>query len=270
MVHLRLCGVALVADALVAPRITRHHCWHAATSETETPGWKRATPNALTALRLGCVPIVFGALRCDAPRLACGCFAGASITDAFDGYLARRWRVESRLGAFLDPVADKLIVVTTMVLLAAAPPGPLEGVGVPAWALPAAALVIACRELLVSAVRVEGGWSGSGCSIVAGAGGLVGAPRQGSPNGSLHTSGQCSPTVTRRDVRNELGEWVTDEKSSLPAERKAVAFASSSEPCDAGAMALVRRNSALKEQELRGTRDLLNSETAFRPRPCCY
>ena len=57
----------------------------------------------------------------------------------------------------------------------------------PAWALPAAALVIACRELLVSAVRVEGGWSGSGCSIVAGAGGLVGAPRQGSPNGSLHT-----------------------------------------------------------------------------------
>ena len=93
----------------------------------------------------------------------------------------------TRFGAFLDPVADKLIVVTTMVLLAAAPPGPLEGVGVPAWALPAAALVIACRELLVSAVRVEGGWSGSGCSIVAGAGGLVGAPRQGSPNGSLHT-----------------------------------------------------------------------------------
>ena len=37
----------------------------------------------------------------------------------------------TRFGAFLDPVADKLIVVTTMVLLAAAPPGPLEGVGVP-------------------------------------------------------------------------------------------------------------------------------------------
>ena len=36
-------------------------------------------------------------------------------------------------------------------------------------------------------MRVEGGWSGSGCSIVAGAGGLVGAPRQGSTNGSLHT-----------------------------------------------------------------------------------
>ena len=81
----------------------------------------------------------------------------------------------------------------------------------------------------------------------------------------LFTPRASALTVTRRDVRNELGEWVTDEKSSLPAERKAVAFASSSEPCDAGAMALVRRNSALKERELRGTRDLLNAETAFRP-----
>ena len=145
MVHrLALCSVAvLVADALVAPRIRRHHCYRAATSETETPAqWQRATPNALTALRLGCVPIVFGALRCDAPRLACGCFAGASITDAFDGYLARRWRVESRLGAFLDPVADKLLVVTTLVALTASTPG---------VALPAALIV--AREVAVSALR---------------------------------------------------------------------------------------------------------------------
>ena len=96
----------------------------------------------MTALRLGCVPIVFGALRCDASRLACGCFAGASITDAFDGYLARRWRVESRLGAFLDPVADKLLVVTTLVALTASTPG---------VALPAA--VIVAREVAVSALR---------------------------------------------------------------------------------------------------------------------
>ena len=143
--RLSLCSIALlvlVADALVAPRITRHHCYRAVNSETETPGWKRATPNALTALRLGCVPIVFGALRCDAPRIACGCFAGASITDAFDGYLARRWRVESRLGAFLDPVADKLLVVTTLVALTASTPG---------VALPAA--VIVAREVAVSALR---------------------------------------------------------------------------------------------------------------------
>ena len=74
--------------------------------------------------------------------LACGCFAGASITDAFDGYLARRWRVESRLGAFLDPVADKLLVVTTLVALTASTPG---------VALPAA--VIVAREVAVSALR---------------------------------------------------------------------------------------------------------------------
>ena len=134
----------LVAEALVAPRITRrHHCYRPAAGNTEAPTqWQRATPNALTALRLGCVPIVFGALRCDAPRLACGCFAGASITDAFDGYLARRWRVESRLGAFLDPVADKLLVVTTLVALTASTPG---------VALPAA--VIVAREVSVSALR---------------------------------------------------------------------------------------------------------------------
>ena len=149
MVHPRqsLCSIALlllVAEALVAPRITkRHHCYRAVAGTTDAPTqWQRATPNALTALRLGCVPVVFGALRCDAPRLACGCFAGASITDAFDGYLARRWRVESRLGAFLDPVADKLLVVTTLVALTASTPG---------VALPAA--VIVAREVAVSALR---------------------------------------------------------------------------------------------------------------------
>jgi phosphatidylglycerophosphate synthase len=146
-------------------------------------------PTVLTLMRVAAVPALAWAYFQGgvAAAAAFWCFAGAAITDFMDGYLARSLGQATRFGAFLDPVADKLIVVTTMVLLAAAPPGPLEGVGVPAWALPAAALVIACRELLVSAVRVEGGWSGSGCSIVAGAGGLVGAPRQGSPNGSLHT-----------------------------------------------------------------------------------
>ena len=146
-------------------------------------------PTVLTLMRVAAVPALAWAFFQGgvAAAAAFWCFAGAAITDFMDGYLARSLGQATRFGAFLDPVADKLIVVTTMVLLAAAPPGPLEGVGVPAWALPAAALVIACRELLVSAVRVEGGWSGSGCSIVAGAGGLVGALRQGSTNGSLHT-----------------------------------------------------------------------------------
>lgn len=141
----RCCSIVLLADALVAPRAPRSriNCYRAATRGTETPArWQRAVPNALTALRLGCVPVVFGALRGDAPRLACGVFAGASITDFLDGYLARRWSVESRVGAFLDPVADKLLVVTTLVALTATTPG---------VALPAAFIV--AREIAVSALR---------------------------------------------------------------------------------------------------------------------
>ena len=112
-------------------------------------------PTVLTLMRVAAVPALAWAFFQGgvAAAAAFWCFAGAAITDFMDGYLARSLGQATRFGAFLDPVADKLIVVTTMVLLAAAPPGPLEGVGVPAWALPAAALVIACRELLVSAVR---------------------------------------------------------------------------------------------------------------------
>lgn len=143
-----LCTVLLVADALIAPaapRLRSHHCYLAATADitASTPAkLQRILPNALTALRLGCVPVVFGALRGGAPRLACGVFAGASITDFLDGYLARRWSVESRVGAFLDPVADKLLVVTTLVALTATTPG---------VALPAAFIV--AREIAVSALR---------------------------------------------------------------------------------------------------------------------
>ena len=111
-------------------------------------------PTVLTLIRVAAVPALAWAYFQGgvAAAAAFWCFAGAAITDF--SYLAiRSLGQATRFGAFLDPVADKLIVVTTMVLLAAAPPGPLEGVGVPAWALPAAALVIACRELLVSAVR---------------------------------------------------------------------------------------------------------------------
>ena len=112
-------------------------------------------PTALTLARVAAVPALAWAYFQGgvAAAAAFWCFAGAAITDFLDGYLARSLGQATRFGAFLDPVADKLMVVTTIVLLAAAQPGPLAGVGVPAWALPAAALVIACRELLVSAVR---------------------------------------------------------------------------------------------------------------------
>jgi len=74
--------------------------------------------------------------------LACVLFTVAAITDAFDGYFARRYAMTSRLGAFLDPVADKLMVCAALIVL-------LELGRVNALV----ALVIIGREITVSALR---------------------------------------------------------------------------------------------------------------------
>lgn len=70
-------------------------------------------------------------------------FAGASITDWLDGYLARRWDITSAFGAFLDPVADKLMVSTALILL--------SGTWGAVVAIPSA--IILAREIAVSALR---------------------------------------------------------------------------------------------------------------------
>jgi len=76
--------------------------------------------------------------------MAAAIFAIASLTDWLDGYLARRLNQTSAFGAFLDPVADKLLVVMTLVLLTANFPTP--------WFVLPVALIIA-REVFVSALR---------------------------------------------------------------------------------------------------------------------
>ena len=105
-------------------------------------------PNLLTYGRILAVP---GVVACfyfegDAPRwVALGIFAAAAISDFFDGYLARIWKLQSRIGRMLDPIADKLLVVTCLIMLASA-----QTIGL--WSLPAA-IVILCREILVSGLR---------------------------------------------------------------------------------------------------------------------
>ncbi|MFZ9060018.1 MAG: CDP-alcohol phosphatidyltransferase family protein, partial [Steroidobacteraceae bacterium] len=82
-------------------------------------------PNLLTGLRILCIPIVviLFYLPYAWSDMACGLmFALAGITDSFDGYLARRLGQVSPLGAFLDPVADKLIVAVALVLLVSRDP----------------------------------------------------------------------------------------------------------------------------------------------------
>jgi CDP-diacylglycerol--glycerol-3-phosphate 3-phosphatidyltransferase/cardiolipin synthase len=104
------------------------------------------TPNILTLLRIILIPVLVGVfyLPWGANILATVVFALAAITDWFDGYLARRWNQTSALGAFLDPVADKLVVAIALVLL-------VEENSTPWMAIPAA--VIIGREITISALR---------------------------------------------------------------------------------------------------------------------
>jgi CDP-diacylglycerol--glycerol-3-phosphate 3-phosphatidyltransferase/cardiolipin synthase len=104
-------------------------------------------PNLLTALRIALIPaiIVTFYLPYNWSDMACGVlFAVAGITDSIDGYLARRLGQVSRLGAFLDPVADKLIVATALVLIVSKDP---------VWYVTLTAAVIIGREIAISALR---------------------------------------------------------------------------------------------------------------------
>ncbi len=104
-------------------------------------------PNILTLLRILLLPVLVGVFYLGgiwANELATLVFGLAAITDWFDGYLARRWNQTSAFGAFLDPVADKLIVAVALVLVVQAHPS--------AW-MTIPAMVIIGREITISALR---------------------------------------------------------------------------------------------------------------------
>jgi CDP-diacylglycerol---glycerol-3-phosphate 3-phosphatidyltransferase len=112
-------------------------------------------PNILTWLRIIAVPVVpvlFYLPYHWADPAAGLLFAAASITDSLDGYFARRMGLTSRLGAFLDPVADKLIVAVALVLLASKEPPDHIGMQL-RWVIVMSACVIIGREIAVSALR---------------------------------------------------------------------------------------------------------------------
>jgi cardiolipin synthase len=114
-----------------------------------------ALPNLLTYGRIVAVPLVAicfyleGKLQSSdfARWSALAIFIAASITDFFDGYLARAWSQTSTIGRMLDPIADKLLVATCLLLLAADTDRTIAG-----WSL-WAAIIILCREILVSGLR---------------------------------------------------------------------------------------------------------------------
>ncbi|MDE1994202.1 MAG: CDP-diacylglycerol--glycerol-3-phosphate 3-phosphatidyltransferase [Rhizobiaceae bacterium] len=110
-------------------------------------------PNLLTYGRILCVPLIVlcffieGKLDSSdfARWVALWIFVIASITDFLDGYLARIWNQTSNIGRMLDPIADKLLVASILLLVAA--DGTIAG-----WSL-WAAIIILCREILVSGLR---------------------------------------------------------------------------------------------------------------------
>jgi CDP-diacylglycerol--glycerol-3-phosphate 3-phosphatidyltransferase len=112
------------------------------------------TPNLLTLLRILLIPVFLIAyyLPMDwAPQLSMALFILAAVTDWLDGYLARRLNQMSRFGAFLDPVADKLMVASALVLLAA--DADIQRQVLDARLFTAVVLVIIGREIAVSALR---------------------------------------------------------------------------------------------------------------------
>jgi CDP-diacylglycerol--glycerol-3-phosphate 3-phosphatidyltransferase/cardiolipin synthase len=108
-----------------------------------------SVPNLLTYGRILAIPAVVGLLfwpREDWVRwIALAIYVIAAITDYFDGYLARAWHQQSAIGRMLDPIADKLLVASCLLMLAA--DETISGISL--WA----AIIILCREILVSGLR---------------------------------------------------------------------------------------------------------------------
>lgn len=74
-------------------------------------------PNLISLLRLAAVPLVVWLIANDRPAAAMWVFVAAGVSDGVDGYLARIWRQRTRLGAYLDPLADKILLVCVFITL---------------------------------------------------------------------------------------------------------------------------------------------------------
>jgi cardiolipin synthase len=124
-----------------------------AVNSRRLPAHPLALPNILTYARIAAVPVVVGLLYWQSifdgalwlRWVALAIFIAAGVTDILDGYFARMWGQQSSLGRMLDPIADKLLVASCLLMLAAE--NSIHG-----WTL-LAAVIILCREILVSGLR---------------------------------------------------------------------------------------------------------------------
>jgi len=143
--------------------------------QTHAPGpWFRALPNLLTLLRILAIPLVGWLLTFPGPReawTAMFVYLAASLTDFLDGWIARRFGLVTNLGKLLDPLADKLLVISVLLMLAVLERRP----GIPGWLL----VVIVGREFAVTGLR----------SIAAADGIVLGADATGKAKMLLQTIG---------------------------------------------------------------------------------
>jgi CDP-diacylglycerol--glycerol-3-phosphate 3-phosphatidyltransferase len=105
-------------------------------------------PNLMTLMRIALVPVLVWLLMYPAPgpsAMAAGIFFIATLSDFFDGYIARSYGSGTTLGKFLDPLADKLVITSALIMLAAMPRFPR----VPAWMV----VVLVTREIIVTGLR---------------------------------------------------------------------------------------------------------------------
>jgi CDP-diacylglycerol--glycerol-3-phosphate 3-phosphatidyltransferase len=153
-------------------------------------GWRAHVPNVLTCLRVVLACGLFAMLSvwryADSPAAArgggvdwfllaaAGLFVAAAVTDALDGYLARRWKAVSVFGRIMDPFADKLLVIGAFAFMSSAAfwweqaeGGGRQVSGVQAWMV----AVVLGRELLVTSIR--GAMEGMGVSFAASGSGKV-------------------------------------------------------------------------------------------------
>jgi CDP-diacylglycerol---glycerol-3-phosphate 3-phosphatidyltransferase len=108
----------------------------------------RSIPNLLTLLRILAIPLVGWLLTYPGPREAWAAmfiFLFASLTDFLDGWFARRYGLVTALGKLLDPLADKLLVISVLIMLAVLDRQP----GIPGWLL----VVVVGREFAVTGLR---------------------------------------------------------------------------------------------------------------------
>lgn len=127
------------------------------TQSPQTPRWLQRLPNQLTFVRMLCIPLVVSLMLQSSPEhtdprgapqwtdaMAGLVFVLAAVTDFLDGWIARRFKVETVLGKLLDPLADKLLHVSALIIL-------VERHRMAGWI----AVLLIVRDLAINAVRIS-------------------------------------------------------------------------------------------------------------------